>query len=295
MAITAAFEAHLRSGATSICRAWALTRRDGQTFGFTDHDLELSFEGITFRADTGLGAGALQQATGLAVDNTEAVGMLSDTALRADEINAGRFDGAEVRAWLVNWQDVSMRALQFRGTIGEITCAGGSFTAELRGLTEKLNEPQGRIYQSPCGAVLGDAACKLDLNQVGFFHEGEVEQVEDRKLFRFADLVGFADRWFEAGRLQVVSGVAAGLVGQIKNDRLSADGRRVELWESLGIDIAPGDVIRLEAGCDKRVETCRLKFNNLLNYQGFPHIPGEDWLMAYPSSRQQMTGGSLRR
>jgi len=54
------------------------------------------------------------------------------------------------------------------------------------------------------------------------------------------------------------------------------------LWDSIGPGLASGDSVRLEAGCDKRAETCRVKFNNLVNFQGFPHLPGEDWLMAYP-------------
>lgn len=293
MGLPAEFEAHLKTGATSLCRAWAVVRRDGQTYGFTDHDLDLAFEGIVFKAESGLSAGAIQQATGLSVDNTEAVGALSDAALREEDIQAGRFDGAEVRAWLVNWADVSQRVLQFRGSLGELKRAGGAFQAELRGLTEALNQPLGRVYQSPCGAVLGDAACKVDLTLPGYFAQAPVEAVEDRKVFRFADMTGFDDRWFERGRVVMLSGAAEGLIGLIKNDRLSGTGRMIELWEALGAPVAVGDMIRIEAGCDKRSETCRLKFDNLLNFQGFPHIPGEDWLMGYPSEGQPLDGGSL--
>nr|WP_325048889.1 phage BR0599 family protein [Rhodophyticola porphyridii] len=53
-------------------------------------------------------------------------------------------------------------------------------------------------------------------------------------------------------------------------------------------------MIRLEAGCDKRMETCRLKFNNLLNFRGFPDIPGDDWLMSYPARTNARDGGSRR-
>ncbi len=42
------------------------------------------------------------------------------------------------------------------------------------------------------------------------------------------------------------------------------------------------DLLRLEAGCDKRAVTCRYKFDNFVNFQGFPHIPGDDWLVAGP-------------
>jgi uncharacterized phage protein (TIGR02218 family) len=94
----------------------------------------------------------------------------------------------------------------------------------------------------------------------------------------------------------VLDGRAAGLIGQVKNDRLSASGREVELWQALGLPVAPGDLVRVEAGCDKRLDTCRLKFNNVRNFRGFPDIPGEDWLTALPSRvGAPKDGSSLRR
>ncbi len=294
MAFSPEFEAHLESGITTLARAWAVERRDGTVLGFTDHDRDLSFEGITFRADTGLTARALVQTTGLAVDNSETLGVLSDAAVTEDDIAAGRFDGAIVRAWLVNWQDVSQRVLRFTGTIGEIRRKAGAFEAELRGLAEALNQPQGRIYQKPCTAVLGDADCRFDLSAPGYRADLPAEDVEDARLFRFSALSGFDERWFERGRLSVLSGAGAGLSGLIKNDRLTNDGREIELWEVLRLPVQAGDLLRLEAGCDKRPETCRLKFQNFLNFRGFPHIPGDDWLMSYPARGGINDGGSLK-
>lgn len=290
-----ALRAHLAQGVTTVARAVAIRRRDGVELGFTDHDRDLEFEGILFRADTGMSARAIQQATGLSVDNTEAFGALSSEAISEEDILAGRYDGAEVRGWLVNWADVSMRALQFRGTLGEVVRSGGAFSAELRGLSEALNRDEGRIYHAECSAVLGDGRCGVDLGAPGYFEERPVEVVEEGRLFRFAAFSGHADRWFEKGRLRVLSGPAQGLVGVVKNDRLAGDGSRViELWQSLRIRPGAGDLVRIEAGCDRRLQTCRLKFGNLRNFRGFPHIPGEDWLMSYPVRGGANDGGALR-
>ncbi|MDB6453243.1 DUF2163 domain-containing protein [Falsirhodobacter sp. 20TX0035] len=286
---------HLALGATTTCRAWAVTRRDGVTLGFTDHDRDLAFEGVVFLASTGVTARALQQSTGLSVDNSEAVGALTDGGVTEVDILAGRYDGAEVRCWLVNWADVAQRRLEFRGQIGDITRAGGAFQAELRGLADLLNQPQGRVFQRGCSAVLGDRACGVDLAKTGYAAEVEVEAVEDRRVFTFSSLSAFDDRWFERGRFLVLSGSAEGVIGVVKNDRLEADGRWVELWQALGPSVAPGDRVRIETGCDRRFETCRLKFANLTNFQGFPHIPGEDWLASYPTSGSPHDGGSLFR
>jgi uncharacterized phage protein (TIGR02218 family) len=286
-----ALYAHLTSGATTVCRAWIVIRRDGEVFGFTDHDRDLLVEGVVCRANTGMTARALQQTTGLSVDNSEAVGALSDAAISEADIMAGRYDGADVRAFLVNWANPEERTAQFRGSLGEIQRAGGGFRAELRGLSEALNQPQGEAYLSRCSAVLGDARCRFQTLQPGYFADRVVEEAEDGRILQFANFAGFDDRWFEGGRFEVLDGVAEGLLGVIKSDRLTGTSRRMELWQSIGAPLASGDTIRIVAGCDKAATTCRAKFGNFLNFRGFPHIPGDDWLTSYPLPDRPNTGG----
>ena len=286
---------HLGQGATTVCRAWMVQRRDGVTYGFTDHDRDFAFDGVTFKASSGMTARVLLQTTGLSVDNSEAIGALSDAAIDAADLAAGRFDGAEVRSWLVNWADPAQRIEQFRGNFGEITRSAGAFRAELRGLTDRLNQPQGRVYQRSCSATLGDARCGFDLGTPGFRATGVISGFDPMGRMIFAGLAGFDDRWFERGRLLVQTGTAAGLVGMIKSDRLNSTGRLVDLWHAPGAALAVGDTVQLQAGCDRMAQTCRGKFANFLNFQGFPHIPGEDWLSSYPVSTRPNDGGSLGR
>ena len=287
-------QAHLATGLTTLCHAWAVTRADGLVLGFTDHDRDLSFDGITFRADTGLAARALQQGTGLAVDNTEALGMLSDAAITAADIEAGRYDGAEVRCWRLNWADPAQRALQFRGTIGEMGRTGAAFTAELRGLTEALNRPMGRIYQKPCSAVLGDATCRVDLTVPAHVLTLPVASVQDGRHLHLAGAGPQAAGWFRRGLLRVGDGAAAGQSRPIKRDRLQGASRLIELWEPLRATLAPGDTVTLTVGCDKRFATCRDRFGNALNFQGFPDLPGDGWQLAGPGQGSPMRGGSRR-
>lgn len=285
---------HLTSGATTVCRCWAVVRRDGTTLGFTDHDLPLSFDGIDFRAEAGMTAQAIETSLGLSVDNGEAIGALSDTAIREGDILAGRYDGAEVTAWHVNWRAPAERQIVFRGTIGEIRRGGGAFHAELRGLSEALNQPRGRAYQPNCTAVLGDVECGFDMQTPGFSAEAEILSIDGAAFV--VDDPDFAEKgWFTQGILTVLDGAAAGLSGMIKADEGGSQAqRRVVLWQELGARPSVGDRIRLIAGCDKRFETCRFKFSNQMNYRGFPDIPGDDWLMASPATTGERDGGSRR-
>ncbi len=282
--MNAEFLAHLKTGVTTLCRAWGVTRRDGVWLGFTDHDGDIAFDGMQFRASSGLAAKALQQTTGLAVDNSEAMGALS--AIDEADLIAGRFDGAEVRVWLVNWADPSQRMEQFRGNFGDVTRAGGAFRVELRGLTDLLNQTIGRSYHRGCSAVLGDAACKAVVADVALV----VVDIVDGTYVLNGDAPQ-SDGWFDLGRFAVTTGASAGLLGMVKRDRAHTAGRLIDLWQD--IPLAMGDQITLQPGCDRQAATCTAKFNNLLNFQGFPHIPGEDWQISYPNARQPKDGGSL--
>jgi uncharacterized phage protein (TIGR02218 family) len=295
MPVNDALAAHLATGTTTLCRCWAVARRDGITLGFTDHDNDLSFDGVHFRADSGLTGQALQQTTGLAVDNAEAVGALRSDAVTEADLVAGRYDAAEVQAWLVNWADVGQRHLLFRGTIGEVQIGGGGFRAELRGLTETMAQPMGRIYQRHCNARLGDQTCGVNMAGPAFAAEAVVLAAVDGQHVRLSGLAGYAAEWFARGRLDVLSGAAVGLSAMVKSDGLSGSERQIALWQELRSPLVSGDRVRIHAGCDKRAETCKAKFGNFAQFRGFPHIPGEDWLMAVPKSGGANGGGSLNR
>ncbi len=285
---------HLKTGQTHVCQCWAITRKDGVTFGFTDHDNPLSFEGVTFLADSGMSAKSLAASTGLSVNNTEAMGLLQSDVIDEADIVAGRFDGAEITTWLVQWDAPDNRQVRFAGTIGEITRKSGQFEAELRGLTEALNQPQGRSFLRSCSAVLGDDACAFNLNSPTYRVTTDAITVEENRTF-LVEASTFVDRWFEQGKLTVLSGSAKDLTGAIKHDRREGNRHRVTLWHPIRAEINAGDTLRLDAGCDKRAETCRVKFNNFINFQGFPDMPGEDWLMSVPRSSDDSDGGSLVR
>lgn len=278
-----ALENHLKTGSTTVCWAWLVRRRDGETLGFTDHDCDLTFDGVLFAARSGLTAGVLEKTNGMAVDNTEVLGALSDASVREEDILAGRYDGAEVVTYLVNWVNVNERSVLFRGTFGEMTRSQGSFRVELRGLTEALNVRHGRVYHAECGAVLGDAQCKVDLTAPAMSVIVPAQAVLEGRVIHVPALAEYSEGWFADGQLLIHTGIGKGQSGRIKSDTTVGQIRIVEMWQSFGVRPQAGDQMRLVAGCDRRASTCRQKFDNFLNFRGFPHIPGEDWMRSNPS------------
>lgn len=292
--ISSALQAKLDSGVTTLCRCWVVTRQDGAVQGFTDHDQDIAVDGVLCRADTGLSASEATQKLGLAVDSSEISGALADDTLNEDDLAAGYYDAAQVDLWLVDWSEPALRVLLARGTLGEVRREGAAFTAEVRGLSDRLGQECGRLYTATCTADCGDARCKVDLDDPAFRGSGTISAVSATSSFSASGLDAFGDSLFTGGKLTFTSGANAGLSVEVKGHVKDTD-VTFTLWQQMPQPIAAGDTFTVTAGCDKRLETCHDRFNNVVNFRGFPHIPGNDFVIRYPVQGEPGNdGGSLQ-
>ncbi|MCF2523036.1 DUF2163 domain-containing protein [Bradyrhizobium sp. G127] len=291
--IPAALQAKLESGVTTLCHCWKLTRRDDVVQGFTDHDDDLVIDGVTYRAGTGFISSEATSRFDLSVDGAEIAGALSDDALLDSDLAAGRYDAASVETWLVDWSDVSLRVLTARSTLGEVKREGQAFSAELRGLADSLSQDSGRLFTARCSADLGDAHCRFDLVAGGLQGEGIVTSIESTSTIVADGLDEFDEGVFTGGKLTWIDGANAGLSVEIKEHRMASGHARLSLWQAMPELIASGDTFTVAAGCDKRFVTCRARFNNVINFRGFPQIPGNDFVIASPDAGAGNDGGSM--
>ena len=271
-------QAHLDSGTTTLCWCWRLTRRDGSRLGFTDHDRDVVLDGTTFEAAAGFTASQMKDTVGLSVDNLEVESALSSGRLSEDELAAGLYDDAKVEIWRVNWSQPDQRVLMRAGSLGEVRRSGISFTAEVRGLAQYLQQPGGRLYQYGCDADVGDHRCHIDLTLPQYRGAGIVAVVDSARSFSTAGLQAFSAGWFTRGLLAFTSGPNAPGAFEIKRHRADGDHAVIELWQEPAHPISAGDAFQISAGCDKQFATCRDKFANTSNFRGFPHMPGNDFL-----------------
>ena len=290
--ISSALQAKLDSGVTTLCRCWIVTRGDGVVQGFTEHDADVTLDAVTCRAGSGLTGSELTQKLGLAVDGSEMSGALADDTLNEDDLAAGRYDAARVEIWLVDWSEPSLRVLLASGVLGEVKRDGFAFTAEVRGLSERLNEDSGRLYTATCAADLGDGRCKIDLTNAAYRGSGVVGTLSATSTFTASGLDGFDDGWFTAGKLSFTSGANAGLSVEVKTHGKSGGTVSLTLWQAMPEMIAPDDAFTVTAGCDKRFQTCHNRFNNVVNFRGFPQIPGNDFVISYPVQGEPGNDGS---
>lgn len=288
--LPAGFQASLDNGVTTLCWCWLVTRNDGAVLGFTDHDRALDVAGVTCEPQSGFASGPVRCEAGAPARGV-VFGALNSDVIEAADIANGLYDGAQVRVMRVNWQSPDQAVTVFTGEIGEITRAGSGFEAELTGLSARLNRRIGRVFARTCDAELGDNRCTVDLDSPAFTGAGVVVEALGEGIITASGLTGFAPGWFGDGQLTWTSGANAGARSRVRTHGLAGDLARLELVRAPFHAPQVGGAFNVSAGCDGQAVTCRVKFNNFINYRGAPHLPGNDVLLRHAGSEAVRDGG----
>lgn len=263
----------LEAELTHLALCWRLVRRDGVALGFTSHDASLLIDGLMHLARPGMTPSAVVLGDGLEADDMEVAGALSAGALTADDLLAGRWDGARVQLFMVDWrQPGAGRHVLAEGTLGDVAVGEGAdtgFTAELIGPGAALMATAVETCSPECRAELGDARCRVSLR--GREHITALAEVASDRV----RVAGISAGDHVQGSLLVLDGAAGGL-----ERRLIADD---DGWLLLDEPLAltAGTRVLIREGCDKRFVTCRDRFANAANFRGEPHVPGADLLTRY--------------
>lgn len=162
----------------------------------------------------------------------------------------------------------------FFGRIAEIDFGRSSIQININDPRELLDIDMPRnLYSAQCRYALFDSQCTLDKN--AFKVNTTVTTVgSNTQNFRASGLAAFNDDYFTLGNVLFTSGLNSGLRMMVRQSvQLN---QVINLSAPMPFTIAAGDGITIYPGCDKSLATCKTKFNNILNYGGFPYIPAAE-------------------
>jgi len=284
-----AYLAHIAGEVTTVAWLWKITRRDGVVFRFTSLDIDLEFppsSGLIYHAAVGYQPTAISGAADLSVNNTEASGYFSSDALTADDLRSGLFDFAEVEIHEVNWVDLTQSGMyRLRAYLGEVrSTPAGIFTTELRGMTQRLAAKVGDITTPECRADFGSVGLRqCNKDPAPFTNTETVTAASDSANFIITNGDTRAvDGWYVYGVVTWTSGLNNGRSMEVKGWTQSTQG--IELLFPMHADVQVGDTLSIVAGCDKRHDTCKNKFDNIVNRQAEDFIPGFDAIIQTPNA-----------
>lgn len=268
---------------TQEAQIWSITRTDGQVFRFTSHDETVTFRGQLYYPCESLSATASSTGTaGDAGGDVTVMGFFSDDAIKETDLAFGLFDGALIEVWLVNWGSPtdSVPVRLAAGTLGKVTQGITGFKAEIRSPGARLaQQPLLQVVSPGCRYKLGDSKCKVDVEALRV--SGAVTAIPERFAYRRDTYRRFYDSsrtegsfLFNSGTITWVTGANAGQTVEVKNYDLPTG--EIILWLPLPHEIAVGDTYTILPGCNLLFSTCKNTFNNVVNFGGFPDLPGVD-------------------
>ena len=200
---------------TTLATCWKLTLKDSTVLGFTDFGEDITYDTVLYKADSGFTPTAISSKAGLGVDNLDVEGMLQSDVISEADLMAGKYDFAEIEIFLVNYKNLSEEPLMLRsGWIGEIQITNGQFTAEIRGLTQKLSTNIGELFSPVCRANFCDSKCKL--NPATWTFTGTITAVSDNRVFTDENRTEDTG-YFNYGIIEFTSGDNDGLKMEIKD------------------------------------------------------------------------------
>lgn len=273
MTLTAAPD-WLREELVTLAWCWRLARRDGVVVGLTSHDRDLMLGGTLYRAAPGMKPSALETSDNLDVETMDLEGAVSSAAIAAADLDAGRWDGAQLALMVADWSTPDAAPVVVaRGELGAVERRGSAFAVELQGVMRSLDGPACPATSPSCRAALGDRACRVDLAPLT--HMRRVVAVDGRAVTLDTPV---AAGTMAFGELLWIEGAACGLASPVIAD----DGAVLMLAEVPGVLPALPARVRLTEGCDRQLATCGARFANAANFRGEAHLPGNDLLTRYP-------------
>lgn len=267
----------MAQGSTTLATLVKLTRRDGFVLAVTlDHDRPLPFEGVTYQPAFGAAPSTTETSSSLSVDNLDAKGALMALGVQEKDIAAGLWDGCAWKSFRVNWRDLTMGIDPIKsGTFGELTVGRNTFNAEVRGITQVLQQTIGEVAKPACNADLFDVRCGVPMTEGLYkFSNLPVSAVVSRA--QFATLHPSEHGVFDGGKVVFQTGANAGLSKEIR-EQITGN---IWLQEPMPYEIKAGDLVTLYVGCLKRFdEDCVGKFDNGPRFRGLPRLPGQDQVL----------------
>lgn len=265
--------------------------RDGEELGFTTFHRDLlrldsEADGIVYKAGAALEASEIEGKNGLEVPNHEVHGAIDGTMFVTTDIEAGRWQRARVELMRCNWADMTKRPeILFVGYAGEIFHDGRNLRLEVRGIGAALSNELNRVLLPTCDTRFGDERCDpggaLGLKYTHTFLE-TIVSVESSAAITLTNTMVVGDGDYDDGEIEFIDGP---LIGQVWDVRSWLETGEMTMKIPLPLLPEVGNVVSVTRGCNKRDGRrdtgghCLNRYNNLINFQGFADIKGQDNLL----------------
>lgn len=153
----------------------------------------------------------------------------------------------------------------FKYVCTEVKILDHEFYLKLEPETRKFSASAVSTFSKTCRANFGDKKCKVNIESLAKRYE--IEKIDGNSILlkNLYEASGF----YTLGNLQVYFTDYSGKNFIIK----SHIGKIIALKENISFKANQIAYIEIYPGCDKKLQTCCKKFDNVINFRGEPFIP----------------------
>lgn len=236
-------------------------------WGYTNADRNITHQNVIFRTiEGGITDDGIRQTEDSTADMlTLTVPSSMDTAQMYRVIAPGQTVYVTIfdlhygdNGFLVVWGGI-IAGVKFKSpAIANIQCQTLSASLERTGLR--------KVWSRNCAHHLYDQSCKAP--RMNFRFDGIIDRI-DAISIGIAVAANKSDQYFAGGYIEWTSQWGA--------EQRGIEAHTFDLLTIYGgtFGLANGQNIAIYAGCNRLFETCKNKFNNVINYGGAPHMPGK--------------------
>lgn len=259
-----------------VCRYVLITFTDGSTAAITNHDRSFTLDADEYVPSPNLSAIQMLQTSGTQVSTQKVFSTWFEGIFNPEDLEAGLYDDADIQVGWIGWDMSPLeRMVIFSGKVGEISYNDEGLSIEALDDQKLLEENFGRTYTTHDPYTFGDA--QFGLSEATYTEGGTIDFVLSNRLkFKASGAMTGQDAgWFTFGKLTFLTGPNTGWSGEVKIHAKDGDvniGTSIEFYIPTPFPMTVGDTFDVVAGYDGSFEQSKNKFNNGINFGGFPHV-----------------------
>lgn len=246
---------------------------NGTTIRVTRYPRDLTMSnGQVYQSGSGFDFSGYESTSGFSPSAIDLEGILGFAGVTREAVATGVFDNARAylfaTSFLAPVEDYEPITASF---LGKASLTDNGYRIEEMGLVDALNQSVGHTVSPMCDKPFGGqefAGCKVALGPLTV--TGTLTAVASDQQFTDSTRAEAAD-YFAYGTIRFTSGANAGLKPLEIRQHLA--GGVIQTFEPFYYVPAVGDAYEMIPGCRKRFSDCKTKWNNAINFGGFPHAP----------------------
>ncbi|WP_025094319.1 DUF2163 domain-containing protein [Acinetobacter soli] len=268
----------LESNQFVIAELYTITTVQGSEYRYTNYDYSITVDEKAYLSNGPIiERDSLSYKIGIELDSLSVAVSINDDVMLGSlpflqAVHNGQLDGARFKLERVFMDpkhpfDTSAGTIKlFDGLIVEPDFTRNQLQFSVKSDLDVLSVQMPRdLYQPSCKNTLFDMRCGLIREEHAVFATVE----DDSTLSRIVCTIAKPQGYFTQGVVEFTAGLNAGIKRTI---RLHENG---SLLLTLPLTQMPevGESIKVYPGCDKTMDTCSIRFNNLERFRGEPFVP----------------------